>query len=83
LASELSFPSNFAFKNLLLNHESGEHNIQIQTPKFDANTSPSSFGRSRVDLSVLQLDPAERKPISHYNPNEYDEVKTTYIQKGL
>ena len=78
-----SFPSTSASENSPLNQEAGEHNTQTQTPNFAANTNRSSCGRSRVDSSALQSDPAERKPISHYHPNEHDEVRRAYIQKAL
>jgi len=77
-----SFPSTSAPENSPLNQETGEHNTQTQTLNFDANTTPSSYARSRFDSSALQSDPAERKPISHYHLNEHDEVRRAYIQKG-
>jgi len=77
-----SFLSTSVSENYLLNQETGEHNTQTQTPDFDANTNPSSCGRSRVDSSALQSNPAERKPISHYYRNKHDEVRRAYIQKG-
>jgi len=82
LGSESSSPSTFASENSPLNQETGEHNTQTQAPNFDTTTNPSSFGRSQVDLSALQSDPAKRKLISHYHPNEHDEIRRTYIQKG-
>ena len=78
LATE-SFPSTSTPGNSPLNQE----NTQTQTSKFNANTNPSPCRRSRVDSSALQSDPAERKSISHYHPNQHDEVRRTYIQKAL
>jgi len=78
LATE-SFSSTFASENCPLNQETDEHNAQTQTPKFDANTNPSSC---EVELSALQSDPTERKPISHHHTNEHDEVSRAYIQIG-
>ena len=83
LATE-SFPSTSTPENSPLNQETGEHNTQTQTSDFDidASTNPWSCGRSQFDSSAIQSDPAERKPISHYHPNEHDEVRRAYIQKG-
>ena len=83
LATE-SFPSTSTPENSPLNQETGELNTQTQTSDFDidANTNPWSCGRSQFDSSAIQSDPAERKPISHYHPNEHDEVRRAYIQKG-
>ena len=82
LATE-SFPSTSTPGNSPLNQETGEHNTQTQTSNFNANTNPSPCGRSGVDSSAFQSDPAERKSISHYHPNEYDEVRRAYIPKAL
>ena len=83
LRNESSSPSSFASENSPLNQETREQNTQTQAPNFDATTNPSSSARSQVDLSTLQSDPGERKPISHYHPNEHDEVRRAYIQKSL
>jgi len=82
LSSESSSLSTFASENSPLNQEIGENNNQTQAPNFDATTNPSSFARSQVYLSAIKSDPGERKPISHYHPNEHDEVRRAYIQKG-
>jgi len=82
LRNESSSPSNFASENSQLNQETSEQNTQTQAPNFDATPNPSSSARSQVDLSTLQSDPGERKLISHYHPNEHDEVRRAYIQKG-
>jgi len=79
---ESSSPLTFASENSPLNQETGEHNNETQAPNFDATTNPSSFARSPVDLSGLKSDPGEGQPISHYHPNEHDEVRRAYIQKG-
>ena len=76
--------STSASKNSPLNQKTGKHNTQIQTSNFDANTNPSSCGRSRVGSSTLQSNLAERKPISYYHPNEHDEdYQDQFVQQNI
>jgi len=70
----------FTSESSPLNQKNGKHNTQASN--FDATTKPLSLRRSQVNSSVLQLDLAERKPISCYHPNENDELRRAYIQKG-
>ena len=44
--------------------------------------NPSFSKRNPIDTNALPADPAERKPISSYHPNERDEVRRAYLQRG-
>ncbi|XP_057545809.1 uncharacterized protein LOC130824809 [Amaranthus tricolor] len=43
----------------------------------------SSTQRSRVDVSTLLSNPADRNPISYYDVNDRDEIRRAYIQRDL
>ena len=42
----------------------------------------NSFKHSRVDMNNLPSDPGLREKISSYHPNDRDEIRRAYIQKG-
>lgn len=53
--------------------------------KRKASTSESSSTRSmpcEIDLSNLPWDPADRKIISKYHPNQRDEIRRKYLIRG-
>jgi hypothetical protein len=53
----------------------------IRKPK-DSSSSSSSSKRICVDLNNLPSDPGLREPISSYHPNDQDNIRRAYIQKG-
>uniref|UniRef100_A0A5B7B014 Putative zinc finger MYM-type protein 1-like n=1 Tax=Davidia involucrata TaxID=16924 RepID=A0A5B7B014_DAVIN len=44
--------------------------------------SQQSSKQSRVDLKDLPADPGLRQKISYYHPNDQDEIRRAYLQKG-
>ena len=46
------------------------------------SSSSSSSKRICVDLNNLPSDPGLREPISSYHPNDQDNIRRAYIQKG-
>jgi hypothetical protein len=46
------------------------------------DSSSSSFKRICVDLNNLPSDPGLREKISSYHPNDQDNIRRAYIQKG-
>jgi hypothetical protein len=52
----------------------------IRKPK--DSSSSSSSKRICVDLNNLPSDPRLREPISSYHPNDQDNIRRAYIQKG-
>ena len=81
---ESSLPSSSRSENSPLQEECRNDASQPQQPINDANTNsiPFSTQRSRIDVSALPSDPGERKPMSQYHPDERDEVRRAYLQKG-
>ena len=53
----------------------------IRKPK-DSSSSSSSSKRICVDLNNLPSDPGLREKISSYHPNDQDNIRRAYIQKG-
>ena len=53
--------------------------------KKDSTTPLESYGKKRfleVDLKNLPADSGERKQISCYHPNDRDNIRRAYLQKG-
>ena len=78
-----SVGSNSTSENSPLIQESAKQSTQ---PPFSneqpASTNPSSSRRTPIDINALPSDPVDRKPISSYHPNDRDEVRRAYLQKG-
>ena len=80
LASESHFLFNSRSKNSLSPLGETQH-TQHQASQVSLNHNPSTQ-RSRVDVSTLPSDPADRNPISYYDVNDHDEIRRAYIQRG-
>ncbi|XP_050207452.1 uncharacterized protein LOC126656872 [Mercurialis annua] len=72
--------------NLLVSQSSDfvHEQIPIQEDKFDNSmkTQAHSTKQKGVDLNALPADPGERLKIDSYHPNDRDEVRRAYLQKG-
>ena len=53
-----------------------------QEKQSDYNSRPNSSKRICVDLNNLPSDPGLREKISSYHPNDQDNIRRAYIQKG-
>uniref|UniRef100_A0A2N9GI12 TTF-type domain-containing protein n=1 Tax=Fagus sylvatica TaxID=28930 RepID=A0A2N9GI12_FAGSY len=71
----------FARPVLLSDLPSTMDKFVIRKPK-DSSSSSSSSKRICVDLNNLPSDPGLREPISSYHPNDQDNIRRAYIQKG-
>ena len=64
-----------------------KYRIQDSSPVLDSflvQDSSSSSKRIRVDFNLENLysDPRLREKISSYHPNNHDEIRRFYLQKG-
>ncbi|XP_058181387.1 uncharacterized protein LOC131299833 [Rhododendron vialii] len=58
--------------------------VQESTPieSFDDSNTQNSLKRSRIDLNNLPSDPGLRPKILSYHPNDRDDIRRAYLQKG-
>jgi hypothetical protein len=54
----------------------------IRKPQDSSSSSSSSSKRICVDLNNLPSDPGLREKISSYHPNDQDNIRRAYLQKG-
>ena len=80
LAFESHFLSNSRSENSPSQLGETQH-TQHQASQVPLNHN-SSTQRSRVDVSTLLSNPADRNPISYYDVNDRDEIRRAYIQRG-
>ena len=57
-------------------------NHHLASNEQPTSTNPSSSRKTSIDIDALPSDPADRKPISSYHPNDRDEVRRAYLQRG-
>ena len=55
----------------------------IRKPRTQDSSSSSKQIHVNFNLENLPLDPGLRKKISSYRPNNHDEIRRYYLQKGL
>ena len=72
-----------ASENSPLIQESGKESTQPSPINEQPNsTNPPSSRRTSIDINALPSDPVDRKPISSYHPDDREEVRRAYLQRG-
>jgi len=75
-----SVGSSSASENSPLIQESVKQSTQPSSSNEQpTNTNPSSSRRTPININALPSNPADRKPISSYHPNDRDEVRRAYL----
>jgi len=80
---KLSVGLSSASENTPLIQESSKESIQ-QSPSNEQPTSvnPSFSRRTAIDINALPSNPTDRKLIACYHPDDRDEIRKAYLQKG-
>lgn len=59
-----------------------EQNLNTQGSQDGGDQHHSKYTRLEIDLDSLPTDPGLRKKISDYHPNDRDEIRRVYLQRG-